>query len=466
MREEAFCSVYPWLQPDRSKFRGVSRFKLSQVSSLIMEAFLWPLVIFHIIVGVVGLPGNALIVLVYGRKRQMMSHDVFILALAVADLMVCLFTPVTVYHWFISRSYTSGLLCRLVLTMTFVTVYNSSYLTTAIAVDRYRAICRPHRRCTSTVRRAKITAALCLTLALISSIPVFVSYDVQFENPSNETGICTANKNVPSWVHTCMHSVTYTSSLSTLAITIVFYGKVYFFLRKRAAVGLRPNQVAPNEAAATPGASHDPSPLALNALLDANGSCYRVYNPVSRISQQSPSTSQTVANPSQGAGAGATQLFLAHRQVVRNPEPPKRQAEQGHPGQLREKQEQETSIKRISTINARVDAGIVTNHLRPARPPQVQLARRHGKTTKMLVITTVVFFSTWMLALCLVSILHSSHAQLYNSDKIGYAILYLLSYSFYLNNAVNPFIYAFVNRKFREDCRKTLAAMRPRCLRN
>ncbi|XP_038072958.1 cephalotocin receptor 1-like [Patiria miniata] len=200
-----------------------------------MESSLWPLVIFHIIVGIVGLPGNALIVLVYGRKRQMTSPHVFILALAVADLMVCLFTPVTVYHWYIRLNYTSGLLCRLVITGTFVTVYNSCFLTSAIAVDRYQAICRPHRRW-MTVRRAKITAVVCPVLAILISVPVFVSYDVAPHAQESDTGVCTLSKTVPIWVTYLTTTVIYVASLCTLVTNIVLYGKMYRAIRKRAAV--------------------------------------------------------------------------------------------------------------------------------------------------------------------------------------------------------------------------------------
>ena len=87
--------------------------------------------------------------------------------------------------------------------------------------------------------------------------------------------------------------------------------------------------------------------------------------------------------------------------------------------------------------------------------------RPHGdgalqrKTTKMLLVTSVVFLLTWLpywiyIALYLIS----------NGDKHAYPLFYKiideLSIILFINNAVNPLIYGIANRRFRKECRDVL----------
>ncbi|XP_038071194.1 D(2) dopamine receptor A-like [Patiria miniata] len=437
-----------------------------------MEAFLWPLVIFHIIVGVVGLPGNALIVLVYGRKRQLMSPHVFILALAVADLMVCLFTPVTVYHWYIRLNYTSDFLCRLVLTVTFVTVYNSCFLTSAIAVDRYQAICRPHRRW-MTVRRAKITAVVCPFLAILISVPVFLSYDVEPHAQESDTGVCTHSKTVPIWVTYLMTTVIYAASLFTLVTNIVLYGKMYRAIRKRAAVQPGHDRAnGPAESMTCTG----PRPTSKNAPLST---CQSGTEVATVSDQEMMNVNQRI----QTANTSGQHLRTYRQNCGKRQQKQKQKSQQQvglhnmclHQQQLREEEEQqqqqqhhETSftlniqnLANVSTVNRlsnQLATGTTDNPVRQRRQrPQTQ--RLHGKTTKMLLITTAVFFATWLPALCIFVLPQDVENFIHDNNQVGYSLLYLFRFIFYLNNAINPLIYGFVNERFREDCKKTLSAL-------
>ncbi|XP_038071316.1 D(2) dopamine receptor-like [Patiria miniata] len=415
-----------------------------------MESFLWPLVIFHIIVGVVGLPGNALIILVYGRKRQLMSPHVFILALAVADLMVCLFTPVTVYHWYIRLNYTSDFLCRLVLTVTFVTVYNSCFLTSAIAVDRYQAICRPHRRW-MTVRRAKITAVMCLVASLITSLPVYASFDVEPEQGS-QSGICTVGGEVPGWVKYFMYSVVLFVTVFSLVVNVVLYGKIYRAIRKQAAVlprGIPSRIIRPKaDSTCTEGPAQDKINPCCPNMPDADD-----YSSLHQ-GQGESSTDTRALNHTKISALAATSTQQQKQQQQR-PETPPTASHNDYGQETRNY----TTDQTMATVPVRQngDGQAAKDGPSAQNNDSVPGSRFKSKTTKMLLATTVVLFTTWLLGLCLLVV--SINAQ---ADTIGSAFLYLFRYIFYLNNAINPFIYGFMNKRFREDCKKTLASLRCR----
>ncbi|XP_022108964.1 D(2) dopamine receptor-like [Acanthaster planci] len=405
-----------------------------------MERFLWPLVIFHIIVGIVGLPGNTLIILVCSRKRQIMSPHVFILALAVADLIVCLFTPVTVYHWYNRLNYTSDFLCRLVVSVTFVTVYNSCFLTSAIAVDRYQAICRPHRRW-MTVRRAKIAAVVCSVLAVLISVPVFASYDISPYGQVAESGECAISKNVPTWLIHLMTTIIYTASLCTLVVNIVLYGMTYRAIRKQ--VTVRPGQDSANGSTTS------------HTLRRT-----RFVPTVSGLSSQSHQAELNVNTCDQVLSTSGQNLAVSSQDHGRRQKHPERHI---HNLQPQQQQKTEKSAKFIHKNSPKKSANWLsskTTSISNLNGNQRQQRRFRSKTTKMLVITTAVFFATWLVALVIVSLPQHIHKYIYESNQVGYSFLYLFKYGFYLNNAVNPFIYGFVNKQFRVDMRKTLSALR------
>ncbi|XP_022110997.1 cholecystokinin receptor type A-like [Acanthaster planci] len=382
-----------------------------------MESFLWPLLIFHAIVGIVGLPGNALIILVYGKKRQLMSPHVFILALAVADLIICLFTPITIYHWYIKLNYTSDFLCRLVVSVTFITVYNSCFLTSAIAVDRYQAICRPHRRW-MTVQRAKYAALLCLVLAMFCAVPVFASYHVQREGES-QTGICTISTKVPSWVKYLKFSVTYVAPVSSIVTNTILYAKIYFAIRKQAAV--RPGAVPSNKVVT------ETTPPQPNQELQGTVSYIGIQS--ERYIDGPCTTKHSNVIPNfKGA------LTHQHQNNQTDGPPPKTNR---HTNDVTE---------------------VALND--PNKNHQYASAKFNGKTTKMLVITTVVYFSTWLLGISLMSIPRHTQNYILEHDEVGAAFFHTFSFVFYVNNAVNPFIYGFVNSRFRQECKETMKTVR------
>ncbi|XP_003725365.2 G-protein coupled receptor 1-like [Strongylocentrotus purpuratus] len=94
---------------------------------------------------VLGLPGNAVIIKAYAWKKRKTSTDILIIAQAIVDFVACVFCPV-----FIIRSAFPGLtttsLCQAAALVNNATAFASLYLTTAISIDRYMAVCRPLRR--------------------------------------------------------------------------------------------------------------------------------------------------------------------------------------------------------------------------------------------------------------------------------------------------------------------------------
>ena len=79
-----------------------------------------------------------------------------------------------------------------------------------------------------------------------------------------------------------------------------------------------------------------------------------------------------------------------------------------------------------------------------------------SKTTKMLLLTSVVFFLTWIPTAVSYTISEESFKKYHSSNAFVYMILTVIRESHLFNNAANPFIYSLVNERFRQDCRKII----------
>ena len=92
----------------------------------------------YAIIFVLGISGNALVVFVVLRNKAMQTiTNLFILNLAVSDIMICLFAvPFTPLSAFLSDWYFGSAMCRIVPMTLGTTVYVSTLTSTGIAIDR------------------------------------------------------------------------------------------------------------------------------------------------------------------------------------------------------------------------------------------------------------------------------------------------------------------------------------------
>ena len=106
--------------------------------------------------------------------------------------------------------------------------------------------------------------------------------------------------------------------------------------------------------------------------------------------------------------------------------------------------------------NAALDSSR-SNRLLSNSNQQSSKSKKKGviKGVKMLSLVTVVFFVSW-LPFLVFKVLMTSNPDVRTDNMIaGNVLANLLNHLFYLNNAVNPLIYTFINSNFREEC-KTL----------
>uniref|UniRef100_A0A182YGI1 G-protein coupled receptors family 1 profile domain-containing protein n=2 Tax=Cellia TaxID=44534 RepID=A0A182YGI1_ANOST len=135
---------------------------------------------------VFGATGNSLVVLAVARKPQMRTaRNMFIVNLAVSDLLLCLVTmPLTLVE-ILTKYWPMGrlpFLCKSIGTLQATSIFVSTISITAIALDRYQVIVYPTRDSLQLMGAIAILTGIWI-ISIVLASPMFITrqlihYDV------------------------------------------------------------------------------------------------------------------------------------------------------------------------------------------------------------------------------------------------------------------------------------------------
>ncbi|MEQ2177538.1 hypothetical protein GOODEAATRI_004666, partial [Goodea atripinnis] len=132
----------------------------------------------HSIICILGFVGNSLVILTYALyKRTKSMTDVFLLNVAIADLLFVLALPFIVYNEL--YSWPMGLVaCKLLRGSYSVNLYSGMLMLACISTDRYIAIVQARRSFRlRSLSYSRIICALIWVFALLVSVPTFHYYN-------------------------------------------------------------------------------------------------------------------------------------------------------------------------------------------------------------------------------------------------------------------------------------------------
>ncbi|XP_015237964.1 PREDICTED: C-C chemokine receptor type 6-like [Cyprinodon variegatus] len=131
----------------------------------------------HSIICILGFVGNSLVILTYALyKRSRSMTDVFLLNVAIADLLFVMALPFIVYnelyHWPMGQ-----VACKLLRGSYSVNLYSGMLMLACISVDRYIAIVQARRSFRlRSLTHGYVICALIWVFALLVSVPTFYFY--------------------------------------------------------------------------------------------------------------------------------------------------------------------------------------------------------------------------------------------------------------------------------------------------
>ncbi|XP_038053906.1 histamine H1 receptor-like [Patiria miniata] len=376
-----------------------------------------------------GVPGNCLILRVYWTKTLKTSTHVLIMALAWADLAVCVLAVHRIYEKVASMAdFEVPEFTFIIWALETTAIATSVMMTAVIAADRYDCVCRPHRRF-FTHKRGKIAAWAAFVFSLIINIPAFIP-------------------RTPGSSDQSLRLLRYAFRVICFVVALVMiglcYGKVYMTIKKHTKVGVKGTT---RDRGVSRLADEWSTRLHDSVITNVGPNISTVASGSTFISKPCSSAVADASRMAQSTGAQSHKIDESNLE-----ESGERWA--NHP--------QATLTKHV--VVSRDTENSVENgnaHSRQHQgnagraPPKADAAVLQRKTTRMLFITSVVFLLTWLPYWILLA---ASLASYY--DPVFRMIIWQLSVTLYVNNAVNPLIYGLANRRFRKDCKTILSKIK------
>ncbi|BFZ21119.1 hypothetical protein BsWGS_24157 [Bradybaena similaris] len=159
---------------DDASVLNISAEDRSQYLALLQEQTtkgMIPAMVYLILLAAVGLVGNSLVLFVYSQKFKQTSTRVFILAIASFDIITNVVAiPGEIYDMFHIWDFSQPMICKTRLFFNAFTTMAAAMVLVAVAVVRYRKICKPFKK-QVTIAVAQIITIVLAVLSLLFSIP-------------------------------------------------------------------------------------------------------------------------------------------------------------------------------------------------------------------------------------------------------------------------------------------------------
>ncbi|XP_067664478.1 D(1) dopamine receptor-like [Haliotis asinina] len=380
-------------------------------------------ILFLVVLMLTGLLGNTLVFYVYAFKFKHSTTRCYILALAVFDLISCVISiPVEITDMRFNYTFGQYGFCKIMRVFVTFSSMSSGAVLVAVAVDRYKKICRPFKGQT-TPFVAKVAIMICSLASFILSLPAAILYGSRTV-PTDDVNVngsdcSTADEYIKTPYPLIYNSVQFFVFISSTLSLVVLYSLIWRQVVRqqtfRRSFSAEPNRKRPLKIVVT---QRDQTSETNNTSDDFLSSSTEADANKASKDTKSPRNSRT-----------AIELTV-------NP-----------------KLEEGGCCSATTSKSAKLSAG--TKSKGPhnmTKSSSTSSPRQKGqKTTFMLFLITLVFVLSFLPHLGLMAT-RAANKHVFD-DLRGTAMtaynLFLRSY--FINSASNPIIYSFCNEHFRRE---------------
>ncbi|XP_053402237.1 growth hormone secretagogue receptor type 1-like [Mercenaria mercenaria] len=374
--------------------------------SKIKAADLVPAIAYLCFLMIIGVIGNACVLVIFYFRFSESTHRTFILVLAFYDFFACVVgAPWAVAESFFAYSYMDEISCKIFRFILYYTCIASSLTLVLIAFERYRKICTPLKKQFTVPMAKRALFIVTIVISSLSASPAFVFYG----NASKDTGVegITGTRcfitdfyehEVPGWPMAFNVYLLILAFVSTLCMTV----------------------------------------------------CYAmIARQVSKMGKANISKRMKAAEKSNGEmnsvcvdDDSETTQFKAKRVVSEVISVKSTASEMDNSKSLGKTKPKGTLKNRTSVWANKVMRKLSTSS-----------GKKTVRITKMLTLVTIAFVISYLphLSLMIWSMVITKDDKHTLPTDNEYKILF---YSFFINNLVNPFIYASMDLKFRGELAK------------
>ncbi|XP_076084135.1 uncharacterized protein LOC143054924 [Mytilus galloprovincialis] len=394
---------------------------------------LTPVTIYLIILMIIGIFGNSLVIYVYKFRFKRSTSRIFILSLAIFDLLTCLFgMPYHILDMIYPLTFVWNGVCKgLSFALTF-TILASIFVLNLIAIDRYRKICIPFKKQLS----GKGTLIMCwvvVFVALIMAVPIIFIYgsvEVETRIPNVPGMECYISADLMDSVIPMIYDATniliFVVTVFLLSVLYIKVGIVVWKRKQFHEIVRNASKHSTTSGTSTPEtmvfqmhALNDEAKLGVQLKKSNSDNAVQLHNTKTPIYKQ-PSIDSSRMSPT----------------IIK-----------------KEKNAQQKQMKRLMSELSTV-SGDETNTTGKSASVSNKKQMRTLRITAMLFIITLIFIVSFLPYLT-IQIMNGLNGNFWNDMSITELILvHLLMRTYFINNMINPIVYWFLDKKFKQEVRK------------
>lgn len=361
------------------------------------KAFLYiPVIIFVALIMIIGTFGNIMVIYVYNWGFKRRSANFFISAMAIFDLLGCLISmPAGVYDLINSYTFDDKIGCKIVKYTEAAIIYGSAIILIEIAFDRYFKICRPLRVLMTSKIKTMCWVA-CVAAFILASPALFLFGITKQSTPINGTFGYDCSID-EKYRGTAFPKVYY--NMLTVVFVITFSLLAGFYIKIWIEIRQRRD-------------------CGVGTVYGST----RIKNAVKLARSKNTIFARSTSSESKDT-------------TPKSPKSPK---------------------KVTDAISPDID------NSPPSSPPKILSQPKTIKLSRTTIIfftVTVAFVVTYLPGL-IIMITRSVVTNFYEDlSPIEEMIVKLFSRFYFINNAINPIIYSFLNSRFRKQCSKVFISI-------
>lgn len=429
----------------------------------------------------IGVPGNILVLRVYLKRAKSSGTFVFISFVAIADLIICLSTPLPGIFVATRANHPRRIICKTV-TGIFVACSVLSLVSSAVvAFDRYVAVCRPYSKRLS-VRTSLILSAVCFMISLICAIPPIIVADISSDkyNPviclrADEDGFATT---------VVMTTVVFTVVFPSIVSTLVFYSLTWKSIRNHRLLGIVNKETFSTSNRLVESSNVVTNEVALSIQNNesndelSTGTHSVVRNPpgksvpvtisigesdtMKREKETQVELHRNLKDESR-MSISSKVIYETHSVQYYHMLPLEAQCHPGRPAAEDSPHVLSRSTNVTWKKQQRNKATIFIPKMEPAKEKNVNSQSiKMGvqrRITLMLFLTAVLSLTTIPITLFAKSLTINKMFDIKIYSKLLFHLLYLSGYFGLIKNALDPFIYSLCDKKFRKECKNSFKCL-------
>ncbi|XP_046346467.2 orexin receptor type 2-like [Haliotis rufescens] len=393
--------------------------------------YIYPVIVYLLILMVIGIIGNSLVFVVYLKNFKPSTTRLFILTLAVFDLLTCsLSIPGVIVELRFHYTFFFPALCKIFRFSRMYFVLVSMFTLIIIAVDRYRKVCRPLQR-QYTIRSAGLSILVTNIVAVVLTVLGAVVGGNRTV-PTDRKDVFGANCSYDDKYLGTPITKFYSGILFLLFIVCVVLLIVLYSLIGRQVFRHRTFRFKPKKAeGSSSGTQTQTGSTEMQNVPSSSSNKHKVVEKevssgyMSEADEKDPASAargNSMAEVSSEKMSGTDDISLLQIKKQKAPTKPKPKSDSP--------KEKSNGGKKQST----------------------------GKTTFTLFIITVVFIVSFLPFLVLVALWGSNWKFVNSLHGYMFTVFKMLFHSYHINNVINCYVYGFCNPRFRNELKRLLCS--------